>query len=136
MSTVMSPYLNFDGNAREAMTFYQEVFGGQLDLVTFAQFGFAEAPADGIMHASLTTDSGFVLMASDTMPDHPRVLGDAISVSLAGEDAPSLREYWSRLSDGANVVMPLERQVWGDEYGQLVDRYGVPWMININGAQA
>lgn len=117
------------------MTCYQGVFGGNLDVLTFGQQGMPGMPEDGVMHAHLATEAGFTLMASDTPPDFPRTQGNAISVSLSGEDADRLRGYWTGLSDGAEVVMPLERQVWGDEYGQLVDRYGVPWMININSAQ-
>ena len=68
MASRLNPYLNFDGTAREAMTFYQQVLGGQLDVMTFGQYGIEGAGADGVMHAYLETDDGFVLMASDLPP--------------------------------------------------------------------
>jgi PhnB protein len=57
--------------------------------------------------------------------------GDNIAVSLSGDDADDLRGYWEKLSDGANVEVPLEKQMWGDEFGMCVDRYGITWMVNI-----
>lgn len=131
MTTTMAPYFNFDATAREAMTFYQSVFGGNLELSTFGQYGVEGVPADGIMHANLTTDAGFTLNGADTTPFGGKPTGDAFSVSLSGDDAAQLRGYWDKLADGGQITMPLERQVWGDEFGQLVDRYGVAWMVNI-----
>lgn len=87
------------------------------------------------MHAQLETPSGFALMASDAPEGVPHNSGDTISVSLSGDD-DSLRGYWARLSDGGTVVMPLEKQMWGDEFGMCLDRFGVPWMVNIAGPQA
>jgi PhnB protein len=132
MASRLNPYISFRDNARQAMEFYKEVFGGTLTVNTFGEFGSPGTPeADKIMHAQLETPSGFALMASDTpaeMESHP---GDNISISLSGDDAAELRGYWEKLSDGGSVTMPLEKQMWGDEFGMCVDRFGVPWMVNI-----
>jgi PhnB protein len=137
MASRLNPYLNFDSNARQAMEFYQGVFGGTLNLNTFGEFGSQDtAEADKVMHAQLETDSGFTLMASDTPAGMQRNVGDNISISLSGDDAAALRGYWEKLSDGGNVTMPLEKQMWGDEFGMCVDRFGIPWMVNINQQQA
>lgn len=132
MASQLNPYLNFDGTAREAMTRYQEIFGGDLEVMTFGQYGAEGAGADGVMHASLHTDAGFVLMASDLPPgyDAPASGPTNVHVSLSGDDE-SLRGYWDGLSEGATVTMPLEKQMWGDEFGSLVDRFGISWMVNI-----
>jgi PhnB protein len=134
MTTRLNPYISFDGTARQAMEFYEQVFGGTLHLNTFGETGQAPAEiADKIMHAMLETSSGFTLMASDLPPGMEHKPGENMAVSLSGEDATELRGYWEKLSDGGTVTMPLERQMWGDDFGMCVDRFGVPWMVNIAG---
>jgi PhnB protein len=119
------------------MQHYEKVFGGNLVINTFGEFGDAGgADPDGVMHAMLETDGGLVLMASDMPPGAEHQGGQNISVSLSGEDAEELRGYWDGLSDGGTVTMPLERQMWGDEFGMCVDRFGIPWMVNITAAQS
>ena len=137
MASRLNPYINFDSTARQAMEFYQGVFGGTLNMNTFGEFGSQDtAEADKVMHAQLETDSGFTLMASDTPAGMQRNPGDTITISLSGDDADALRGYWEKLSDGGNVTMPLEKQMWGDEFGMCVDRFGIPWMVNITQQQA
>ena len=136
MRSRLNPYVMFDGNAHEAMEFYKGVFGGDLRLSTFGEYGAPEpAIADTVMHAQLETDRGFTLMASDAPPGIDRQPGNNISISLSGEDADELRGYWEKLSMGGTVTMPLEKQMWGDEFGQLVDKFGISWMVNIGQAQ-
>jgi PhnB protein len=136
MASRLNPYISFDGNARQAMEFYQGVFGGTLALNTFGEYGAQDSPeADKIMHGQLETDSGFTLMGSDTAPGMEYKPGDNISVSLSGDDADELRGYWDKLSVGGSVTMPLEKQMWGDEFGMCVDQFGVGWMVNIGQPQ-
>jgi PhnB protein len=132
MSSRLNPYIRFQDSARQAMEFYQDVLGGDLRVNTFGEYG-ADNPAvaDMVMHAMLETDRGFALMASDTPPGMEYNPGSSISISLSGTDADDLRGYWEKLSDGGTVTMPLEKQMWGDEYGSCVDKYGVEWMVNI-----
>ena len=137
MASKLNPYIGFDGTARQAMEFYREVFGGELTMNTFGEFGAQDAGnADKIMHSQLETDRGFTLMASDTPSEMGRTPGDQITISLSGEDGGELRGYWEKLADGGNVTMPLEKQMWGDEFGMCVDRFGVPWMVNITQPRA
>lgn len=134
MASRLNPYLNFDGDARTAMEYYREVFGGDLAISTYGEFGDPEAPhADAVMHATLETDLGFTLMGADAPPGQSVTRGDGITVSLSGDDADELRGYWDRLCDGGEVTQPLEQQMWGDEFGMCVDRFGIPWMVNIAG---
>ena len=135
MPSVLNPYLMFPGTAREAMTFYDSVFGGDLKLNTFGESPGADAAtAEKIMHGMLTTPSGFTLMASDEPPGEDLRAGNNFSISLSGDDDAELRGYWDKLSAGGQVTMPLEKQMWGDTFGQCVDRFGVPWMVNILGS--
>lgn len=132
MSSRLNPYISFDGNARAALEFYEDVFGGTLALNTFGEFGAGDGPeADKIMHGQLDTASGFTLMGSDTPPGMEYSPGNTMTVSLSGDDAGELRGYWDKLSATGTVTMPLERQMWGDEFGMCVDQFGVPWMVNI-----
>jgi len=133
MATRLNPYISFDGNARQAMEFYQQVFGGDLALNTFAEMGgAADAPgADQIMHGMLETDGGLTLMGSDTPPGTDHHPGNNMAVSLSGDDAPALRGHWEQLSAGGTVTVPLERQMWGDDFGMCIDQFGIAWMINI-----
>ena len=137
MTTRLNPYLGFRDNAKEAMDFYQSVFGGELTSSTFAEFHASEDPAeqDKVMHSMLTTDGGLVLMAADTPNSMDYTPGNDHSISLSGEDEAELRGYWDKLSEGGTVAMPLERAPWGDTFGMCVDRFGVRWLVNIAGAQ-
>jgi PhnB protein len=136
MTTQLNPYLTFNGNAREAMEFYQSVFGGDLRVSTFGEFGNPDAAvADRVMHAMLTSDKG-TLMASDTAPGTPFTPGNTITCSLSGGLGEGLEEAWGKLSDGGQVNLPFEKQVWGDQFGQCVDRFGVPWMVNVGQPQS
>jgi PhnB protein len=137
--TVLNPYLGFRDNAREAMSFYQSVFGGDLALSTFGEFHASEDPAeaDKIMHGMLTTDKGLVLMGADTPNSMEYTSGSSISISLSGEDEAELRGYWDKLSgNGGTVTVPLEPAPWGDTFGMCSDKFGVAWLVNITGPQA
>jgi PhnB protein len=137
MASRLNPYIQLKDNARQAMEFYRDVFGGDLNISTFGEFGAQDSPdADKVMHSQLETPSGFTLMASDTPAGMERHPGDNISISLSGDDADALRGYWEKLSDGGTVALPLEKQMWGDEFGMCVDRFGVPWMVNIGQPRA
>ncbi|NYJ75239.1 VOC family protein [Allobranchiibius huperziae] len=135
MAISLNPYLNFKGRAREAMTFYASVLGGTPDLVTFAQFKMP-VPAgeeENIMHGYLRTEKGLELMGADvpsTMQMNP-VGGMTISLSGEADDDDELTAYWKGLSEGAKIDMPLEKAPWGAKFGQLTDKFGVPWLVNI-----
>lgn len=126
MSYSLQPYISFRGRAREAMTFYHEVFGGRLDIVPFSQFGIPHEPADGVMHSALVVDDKTLIMGSDAMEEAPA--GIALSLSGTGDE---LRELFAKLADGAQNVRELQQEQWGAEYGEVLDKYGVRWMFNV-----
>jgi PhnB protein len=129
MQSTLNPYLSFNGKTREAMEFYKTVFGGELSISTFADQHVPNAPADGIMHAQLNVDGKPILMGSDGM-DMKGIQG--FSLSLSGDHADELREYFQKLSDGGQVTKPLEKEAWGAEFGMVIDKFGVAWMVNIS----
>ena len=129
----LNPYLQFEDRARDAMRFYQEVFGGELTMQTFAEGGMSADPSNDerIMHAQLVTRHGMVLMASDVPDGVPHQPGSAISVSLSGDDEAALRGFYDGLADGGTVIEPLRQAPWGDHFGACQDRFGIDWMVNI-----
>nr|WP_245967685.1 VOC family protein [Streptomyces fragilis] len=132
----ISPYLNFDGNAREAMEFYRTVFGGKLELMRYDSLDMgAELPpeqGEKIMHGSLESESGPTLMGADVPPEAQYRRGSAVTVALTGDDAATLRGWWENLSKDGTVTVPMERQPWGDEFGACTDTFGIDWMVNIS----
>ena len=136
MPTLLNPYLGFRDSAKEAMEFYQSVFGGELTLSTFGEFHASEDPAeqDKIMHGMLTSPSGLVLMGADTPNSIQYTPGDVFSVSLSGDDEAELTGYWNQLSEGATITAPLNKAPWGDTFGMCKDRFGINWLVNITGS--
>ena len=137
MASTLNPYLAFRDNARAALEFYRDVLGGELTISTFGDFGDADAPeATLVMHGQLTTPSGFTLMGSDTPPGMDYSPPSGVSISLSGDDTDDLRRWFAGLAEGGQVTMPLEKQMWGDEFGMVVDKFGFSWMVNVAGQQA
>ena len=132
MASRLNPYISYTADARQALEFYRGVFGGELTLHPFGEMGpGGGADADKIMHGSLETPTGFTIMGADTPTGMERTVGTNIAVSLSGDDAEDLRGWFAGLSQGGTVTMPLEKQVWGDEFGMVTDRFGIQWMVNI-----
>jgi PhnB protein len=136
--SVLNPYLNFRGTAKEALEFYQSVFGGELTVSSFAELGMNDVPEAErglVMHGQLETPAGFTLMASD-VPSHMdyTVGANQFSISLSGPsgDDAELRGYWTKLGEGATIGEPLATAPWGASFGMLTDRFGVNWMVNIS----
>ncbi|MFL6098418.1 MAG: VOC family protein [Actinomycetales bacterium] len=132
MSSRLNPYIQFKDNARQAMEFYQTVFGGELAINTFADFGAGDgADANLVMHSQLETPKGYTLMGADTPAHMEYAEGARITVSLSGTEGDELRGYWDKLSGTGTVTVPLEKQMWGDEFGMCRDQFGIDWMVNI-----
>lgn len=139
MQSKLNPYISFDGNARQAMEFYQTVFSGELTLSTFGEAGMTDhgVQPDGIMHASLIAPNGITLMASDAATGmREYVAGTNMSMSLSGDNEAELTDYYNKLADGGKVEQPLTKAPWGDTFGMCIDKFGIFWMVNITGPAA
>ncbi|SRR6266550_727734 len=138
MQSRLNPYLSFKDNAREAMEFYKTVFGGKLDINTFKDFNASQDPSEDnkVMHSMLEADNGITFMASDTPKSMEYKPGNTMSMSLSGDNEEELRGYWEKLLVGGTQTMPLEKQVWGDTFGMVNDKFGVQWLVNIAGKKA
>ena len=138
MPTRLNPYLSFRDNAREAMEFYKSVFGGELDVNTFADFNASQdaSESDKVMHSQLEAPNGILLMGADTPASMEFQEGSNGSISLSGEDESELRGYYDKLSADGTVIMPLDEAPWGDFFGMCTDRFGVRWLVNISSAES
>lgn len=133
------PYLNFGGNCREAFTAYHQIFGGELDIVAMEDMPEADqVPSEQaglVMNAALTTADGHLLMASDARPgDFGPV--QHMYVNYSTSDVAEANRVWQALSEGGTVEMPLEATFWSPAFGVCVDRFGTPWMVNAEPADA
>lgn len=133
MTTRLNPYITFGGNAREAMEFYQSVFGGELDVSTWGEMpdmpGNSPEMHDKLMHSMLDVGDGITLMGAD-MPGAPGPKGSPISVAVSGEDETQLRDWYDKLAEGGEVIEPFMQAPWGDLFGMLNDKFGVNWMVS------
>ena len=142
MTARLTPYLNFRGEAREALAFYASVLGGTPEITTYGSYGHGEGEAaELVMHGALETEAGLALFAADdNRPDSIRADGPVdpgwVTLALMGDDDALLRRCWAGLVEGGTVVVPLETAPWGDAFGEVNDRYGVKWMVNIAGTAA
>lgn len=130
-----SPYVNFQGRAREAMEFYQRVLGGDLDLRAVDEQGVSKpaGPGDRIMHARLEAD-GALIIATDGHPDYPAKVGENMAIALGGTDKDRLTKIFGDLAEGGRSKMPLTAQPGGVDVGWLTDRFGINWMIQVDKA--
>ena len=127
--TDLTPYLHLPGSARAALTFYADVFGGTATLHTFAEFGRSDGPPDAIAHGYLS-DGPVRLFAADVAGDEPPLQAQGLLFALLGTaDPATLATWFRRLAGGGRIVDDLQRRPWGATDGQVVDRFGVPWLV-------
>jgi len=134
MSVKSVAHVNFRGDARAALEFYRSVFGGDLAVVTYKDAGSVQDPAeaDQVMWGQVAAGNGFHVMAYDVPSRSPWDRGEnSFFLSVRGESAEEITEYWRELSVGATVVRPLEPAQWAPLYGMLQDRFGVVWVLDV-----
>jgi PhnB protein len=131
----LSTYLTFNGNCRDAMTFYHQCLGGEITLQTFGEAPMDSPPGSEnlVMHASITSGD-MVLMASDGMPGTPVTQGTNFSININCDSQEQQDAYWSKLTAGGQITMPLDNTFWGARFGMLVDKFGIAWMLNFETA--
>nr|WP_315261006.1 VOC family protein [uncultured Duganella sp.] len=137
MSVTTVTHINLRGQARQALMFYQAIFGGELALVTYAQAGNVQDPADAdhVLWGQVVSANGFRVMAYDVPAAMPWNQGEnAFFVSLRGDDAAEITAQWQQLCEGATVVQALAPSPWSPLYGMLKDRFGVVWVVDLAAA--
>jgi PhnB protein len=128
-----TPYLHLPGTARDALTFYGDVFGCAVQLHTFDEFQRSDGPADAISHGYLV-EGPVALFAADVAGDEPAFHSEGMMLSLLGTaDPATLRKWFSGLSEGGRVVTDLQARPWGASDGQVIDRFGLHWLIGFEG---
>ena len=131
--TQINSYLTFNGNCREAMSFYRDCLGGELTLQTIGESPLAgKMPAqmkESILHSTLTKDK-LVIMASDMVGDKGLLRGNAVSLMLNCSSEEEIRDYYAKLCEGGEPTHPLELSFWGALFGDLTDRYGNHWLLH------
>lgn len=126
------PYVHFPGTARDALTFYGEVFGCKVQLHTFAEIGRTDGPADAIAHGYLA--GPVQLSGADAGAGEAAVRTEGLMLALLGTAEPAvLRGWFARLGEGGRVVEELQARPWGDTDGQVIDSYGLHWLIGFEG---
>ena len=131
-----SPYIHFPGTAREALTFYGDLFGCAVQLHTFAEFNRTDGPAGAIAHGYLS-GGPIALFGADVSGDERPLRSAGIMLALLGTAAaPVLRGWFSRLGEGGRVVDDLQARPWGASDGQVVDRYGLCWLIGFESEES
>ncbi len=129
----LNPFLRFnDGKCREAMQFYQSIFGGKLEFMTLGESPMAKDSSkekyDLVMHAELSSGE-LIFYGSDMMRDKA-IVGDNVGMALNCKSETEIKEHFSKLSEGGEVFMGLEDAYWGGLFGMVTDKYGVEWMLN------
>lgn len=138
MAFHINPYFTFTGDAREALTFYQSVFGGELHIATFNDFHAPVAPehTDLVMHGELTAES-FSLQASDGAvihePENNATTNMEAAIIGSSDDVAQATEWFNKLSEGATKLQPLTEAPWGAHFGSFTDKFGIAWLFNIGG---
>jgi PhnB protein len=131
--TTLNPYLAFNGNCREAMTFYKEALNGELNIQTFGESPLDVPPEhkDKVMHATLTFGDA-ILMASDGMPGQEVTFGNSVALSIAALEEAEGEKIFNNLSEGGTVTMPWEKTFWDAKFGMCTDKFGIDWMVGVN----
>ena len=128
----VQPYLNFAGNCEDALNFYKENLHGEIPMLSYFESARMEVPQaykKKVLHSVLKIGKA-TIMASDSLPDHPFIVGNNISLSLNFDDIATMETAFQNLSAGGKVTMPLQDTFWGARFGMLTDKFAINWMFN------
>jgi PhnB protein len=129
----LNPYLNFNGNCKEAFQFYEKVFNSKIEhLMTHANSPMAQSTPpdwqDKILHVAMKVGET-IIYGSDAPPNYYRAPG-GLHISVSIEATEEAERLFKQLSEGAAITLPLQETFWANRFGMLTDRFGIPWMIN------
>jgi PhnB protein len=134
----IKPYIAFKGNCKEAIDFYKQALGAE---VLFTQtYGESpmkgKAPDDKIMHCSIKVGDSVIMACDNMFKENPIIVGNNISLAVGAKSIPEVESTFEKMSDGANVIMPLQETFWAERFGMLTDKFGINWMFNVDKPEA
>ena len=136
--TGVKPYITFLGNCEEAINFYKEKLSGE---ILFVQ-RYGESPMKGmgpdnaIMHCTIKIGDSHIMASDNLSKEHPTTVGNNISLAIGSKDASEAESMFEKMSDGANIVMPIQETFWAERFGMLTDKFGINWMFNCDKPEA
>jgi PhnB protein len=133
MKKSTQPYFHFDGNCRDAMTYYQRIFGGKLELMPIkdspAKDQFPPEVQNQMLHSSLENED-FMIMASDMCGMGELKRGNSVEINLNCQSEEEINQLYQKLSEGGKILEELKDQFWGAKFAMLIDQFGIRWMLN------
>jgi PhnB protein len=134
----IKPYIAFKGNCREAMNFYRDKLGGEILFVqTYGESPMkGKGPDDKIMHCSIKIGDSVIMACDNVFEENPTVVGNNISLAIGGKDIADAESTFEKMSDGANIIMPMQETFWAERFGMLTDKFGINWMFNVDKPEA
>ncbi len=128
---LISPYIAFKGNCRQAIEFYKSALGAEvLFLQTVGESPMSDrGPAENIMHCSMKIGDSTVMVCDDPSPEAPEKAGN-MSLAIGLSDPAKAKQLFDNLSQDGSVIMPLDKTFWAAAFGMVTDKFGVRWMVN------
>ena len=134
----IKPYITFTGNCEEAINFYKDNLGGEILFVQ--RYGDSPmkgmGPDNAIMHATIRVGDSIVMASDNCSTEHPTNVGNNISLAMGSKDIAQAETMFEKMSDGANVIMPMQETYWAERFGMLTDKFGINWMFNVDKPEA
>lgn len=130
------PYINLAGNAEEALNFYKEIFGGEIEIMLWGdmppdpKMPVSDDGKDKVMHGTLAIREDVLLFASDSFAEGESLAGNNVYIHIEFDSEEEVRKAYAALSSGAKIGMPIDKTFWGAIYGDLVDKYGIGWGLH------
>ena len=134
----VKPYITFTGNCEEAINFYKEKLGGEILFIQrYGDSPMKEmGPADAIMHATIRIGDSIIMASDNCSTEHPTNIGNNISLAMGSKDVSQAEAMFAGMSEGANVMMPMQETYWAERFGMLTDKFGINWMFNVDKPEA
>jgi PhnB protein len=134
----IKPYIAFKGNCKEAIEFYRDKLGGEILFIqTYGESPMkGRGPDDKIMHCSIEIGDSVIMACDNVFEKSPTTVGNNISLALGGNDIAQVESIFEKMSDGANIIMPMQETFWARRFGMLTDKFGINWMFNVDKPEA
>jgi len=134
----IKPYITFTGNCEEAVNFYTEKLDGTI--LFMQRYGESPmkgmGPDDAVMHCSFKIGDSVIMASDNCSKEHPTQVGNNISLALGSSEPADADALFEKMSEGAQIIMPIQETYWAQRFGMLVDKFGINWMFNCDKPEA